>query len=145
MKALAVSLLTLALVSCAKGSNSSSASASATAAAVANNPASASDGASVYAANCASCHQSNGQGIGGAFPPLANNPTVSGNPTAVIAIVKNGLTGRISVNGQTYSGIMPPWGKTLSDDQVASVISYIRSSWGNRAPGVSVAQVQAIK
>jgi mono/diheme cytochrome c family protein len=145
VKALAVIFLALAFAGCAKGSNSSSASASATEAAAANNPASASDGATVYVANCASCHQSNGQGVSGAFPPLANNPTVTGNPTAAITIVKDGLTGRVVVNGATYSGIMPPWGKQLSDTQIASVLSYIRSSWGNHAPGVSVAEVQAVK
>lgn len=137
--------LTIAIVAagCAKGSHSSSA-ASASAAA-AKNPASASDGAVVYIANCSSCHQTNGQGIPGAFPPLAGNPTVTGNPVAVIAIVKGGLEGRLVVNGQAYSGIMPRWRGVLTDEQIASVITYVRSSWKNSAPGVSLADVQAIK
>jgi mono/diheme cytochrome c family protein len=136
-------LLAGVLVGCAKGSQSSAA-ASASAAA-ANNPASASDGGAVYVANCSSCHQTNGQGVSGAFPPLAGNPVVSGNPIAAIAIVKNGLDGRVVVNGQAYSGIMPRWKGVLSDEQIASVITYIRSSWKNHASGVSAAQVQAVK
>ncbi len=80
-----------------------------------------------------------------AFPPLAGNPTVSGNPVAVIAIVQGGLEGRLVVNGQAYSGIMPRWRGVLSDEQIAAVISYVRSSWKNNAPGVSVSDVQAVK
>jgi nitrite reductase (NO-forming) / hydroxylamine reductase len=120
-------------------------SAASVSAAVAKNPASASDGGAVYSSNCSSCHQPDGQGIAGAFPPLAGNPTVTGNPLAVIAIVKDGLEGRLVVNGQAYSGIMPRWGHLLSDEQIADVITYIRSSWKNNAPGVSIAEVQSIK
>jgi mono/diheme cytochrome c family protein len=143
MKILLALAMALVAAGCAKGSQSSSA-ASASAAA-AKNPASASDGAVVYIANCSSCHQTNGQGISGAFPPLAGNATVTGNPIAVIAIVKDGLEGRLDVNGQAYSGIMPRWRGVLTDEQIASVITYVRSSWKNNAPGVSVADVQAVK
>jgi mono/diheme cytochrome c family protein len=128
---------------CAQGSHATSA-ASASAAA-ARNPASASDGGAIYLANCASCHQTNGDGVPGAFPPLAANPTVNGNPAAVIAIVKNGLDGRIVVNAKAYSGIMPRWKGLLSDEQIAAVITYIRSSWKNDAPGVSISEVEAVK
>ncbi|MBV8198593.1 MAG: cytochrome c [Candidatus Eremiobacteraeota bacterium] len=144
MKGFAVTVLLLVLVACAKGGNGSAA-ASASSSAEANNPASASDGAIVYRTNCSSCHQADGKGLRGAFPPLAANPVVTGNPTAVIAIVKNGLEGRVVVNGVAYSGIMPHWGGVLSDQQIAAAITYIRSSWHNLAPGVSLAQVQAIK
>jgi mono/diheme cytochrome c family protein len=136
-------LLALTGAACAKSSHAPTAAALSQAAA--QNPASASDGAVIYIQNCSSCHQTNGQGIPGAFPPLAENPLVTGNPVAVIAIVKNGLDGRVVVNGQTYSGIMPRWNGLLSDEQIAAVISYIRSSWKNRAPGVSAAQVSALK
>ena len=102
-------------------------------------------GSATYNTNCASCHQSSGAGVPGAFPPLAGNPLVTGNPTAVVAIVKNGLDGRVVVNGVAYSGIMPHWSGVLSDDQIASVITYIRSAWHNSAPGVSAAQVRGVK
>jgi mono/diheme cytochrome c family protein len=136
-------VVTLLLIGCAKSSNGATASASASAAA--KNPASASDGAVVYLANCESCHQSEGQGVPGAFPPLSGNPVVTGNPTAVTAIVKNGLDGKVVVNGQAYSGIMPRWNGVLSDAQIASVITYVRGSWHNNASGVSAADVRAIK
>ena len=94
---------------------------------------------------CSSCHQADGKGVPGAFPPLAGNPVVTGNPVAVIAIVKSGIGGTVSVDGNAYSGIMPAWGGLLSDDEIAAAITYIRSSWHNGAPGVSAAQVSAIK
>lgn len=136
-------VLAVAIVGCARSSNGSTA-ASASAAA-AKNPASASDGAVVYEANCSSCHQVNGEGVPGAFPPLSGNPVVTGNPAAVITIVKNGLEGRVDVNGEAYSGVMPHWKGLLSDEQIAAVITYIRTSWKNRASAVSVADVQSVK
>ncbi len=136
-------MLVIGLAACARGSHA--ATAASASAAIANNPASASDGGAVYVANCSSCHQTDGEGVAGAFPPLAGNPTVTGNPIAVITIVKEGLEGRLVVNGQAYSGIMPRWKHLLSDEQIADVISYIRSSWKNDAPGVSIATVQSVK
>jgi mono/diheme cytochrome c family protein len=135
--------LALAIAGCAKSSHRPTAAT--VSAAAAKNPASASDGAVVYLANCSSCHQTNGQGVPGAFPPLAGDPIVTGNPAAVIAIVKNGLDGRIVVNGQAYSGIMPRWKGLISDEQIAAVATYIRTSWRNHAPGVSVSDVQSVK
>jgi mono/diheme cytochrome c family protein len=134
----------LLFAGCTKSANEESTNAAGSKA-EANNPAPAFDGAVIYSANCSSCHQPDGRGIPGAFPPLAGNPVVTGNPTAVIAIVKNGLDGRVEVNGKFYSGIMPRWKGVLSDEQIAAAISYIRSSWHNQAPGVSVSQVEAVK
>ena len=94
--------------------------------------------------NCSSCHQTNGEGVSGAFPPLAGNPVVTGSPVTVIAIVKNGLEGKIVVHGNAYSGIMPAWKKQISDQQIAEVISYIRSAWNNNSGGVSLSQVQGV-
>ena len=138
--------LVLTLAACAKGSKAAStqAAASASAAAEAENPASASDGATVYLENCSSCHQTDGEGVSGAFPPLAGNPVVTGTPVTAIAIVKNGLEGKIVVHGNAYSGIMPAWKKQISDQQIAEVISYIRSAWNNNSGGVSLSQVQAV-
>jgi mono/diheme cytochrome c family protein len=143
MRILSVVLAALTLAACAKGSNGANAAASASAAA--NNPASASDGATVYLTNCSSCHQSNGQGLANAFPPLAGNPLVTGNPVAVIAIVRNGLEGRVVVHGVAYSGIMPAWKGQISNEQIADVITYIRSAWTNHASGVSLTQVQSMQ
>jgi mono/diheme cytochrome c family protein len=150
----ALSLAILALAACAKNAESSSssspsASASAeaatmTAAPVAQNGAEASDGAKVYQTNCSSCHQPNGQGIPGSFPPLAGNPTVVGDPVAVIHDVKFGLSGKVSVAGHDYNGMMPAWGQQLSNADIASVITYIRSVWGNKAGAVSESDVSAV-
>jgi mono/diheme cytochrome c family protein len=135
--------LAVAIAGCAKGGHAMTAASAS--AAIAKNPASASDGGAIYIANCSSCHQTDGKGVPGAFPPLAGNPVVTGNPIAVIAIVKNGLEGRVSVNGEAYSGIMPGWRGLLSDEQLADVITYIRSSWKNQASGVSISDVQSVK
>ncbi len=106
--------------------------------------ASAADGAKVFDTNCSSCHGANGQGMPGAFPPLAKNPTVVGDPTKVIHIVKYGLTGAITVEGHAFNGQMPAWSSNLSNADIAAVLTYVRSSWGNKAAGVSAAQVAAV-
>jgi ubiquinol-cytochrome c reductase cytochrome b subunit len=103
---------------------------------------SATHGATVFSQNCSSCHGAQGQGTPGAFPPLANNPFVTGPASAVIAVVKNGKTGPITVNGQSYNGTMPTWKAQLSTQDIADVITYIRSSLGsNKASAVSAADV----
>jgi cbb3-type cytochrome c oxidase subunit III len=102
-------------------------------------------GQKVYDANCAACHGASGAGVPGAFPPLAGNSMVTGTPEKVIAAVKNGLTGATTVNGKTYSGAMPAWKSKLSDTDIADVITYIRSAWGNTAGAVTEAEVQASK
>lgn len=104
------------------------------------------NGAKVFAANCSTCHGAQGQGLPGSFPPLASNSTVTGDSTKVIGIVLNGLHAPISVNGQTYNGTMPPWKGTLSNKDVADVITYIRESLpGNHASAVTQAQVSGYK
>jgi ubiquinol-cytochrome c reductase cytochrome b subunit len=105
-----------------------------------------SNGAKVFAANCSTCHGAQGQGLPGSFPPLANNPVVTGDPKKVIGIVLGGLHTPITVNGQTYSGQMPPWKGTLSNKDIADVITYIRASLGgNHASPVTEASVAGFK
>jgi len=104
------------------------------------------NGGKVFSTNCSSCHGAQGQGLPGAFPPLANNPVVTGDPNKVIGIVLNGLKGSVTVNGATYNGQMPAWKGTLSDKDIADVITYIRSSLGNnKSPAVTQAQVTGYK
>jgi len=112
---------------------------------VAAGAASAEAGQKIFTTNCSSCHQANGKGQPGVFPPLAGNSVVTGPADKVISIVKNGLSGKISVNGTTYNGQMPAWKGTLSNNDIAAVITYIRSSWGNKASAVTAAQVAATK
>lgn len=154
MRGLAIAVVALAgsvaLGACAKSSNSANEASSAPESTPATSAApvsssGASPGATTYTANCASCHQPGGKGLAGSFPPLAGNPVVSGDPQKVIHIVKYGLSGKIMVGPDAYNGMMPPWGTQLSDDQIADVITYIRSSWGNGASPVSAAEVAAVK
>ena len=102
------------------------------------------DGKAIYTANCASCHNANGGGMSGTFPPLAKNSVVTGDPAKVIKIVYNGLNGPIKVNGTSYNNAMPPWGKpkgSLSNAEIAAVLTYVRSSWGNKGSVITEAQV----
>jgi len=107
--------------------------------------ASATAGATVFAANCSGCHGAAGQGQPGVFPPLAGNPVVVGDAGKVIHILNNGLNGAIQVNGATYNGQMPAWKGNLTPKQIADVITYIRSAWGNKGGPVTEAQVAAAK
>jgi len=103
-------------------------------------------GAKVFSNNCSSCHGATGMGVPGSFPPLANNPVVTGDANKVIGIVLDGLHGSISINGQTYNGQMPPWKGTLSNKDVADVVTFIRGSLGsNKASAVTEAQVAGYK
>lgn len=103
------------------------------------------NGATIYANNCASCHQSNGQGIKGVFPPLAGDPVVTDeDPTEHIRIVLYGLQGK-AINGTEYQGIMQPFGTLLSDEEVAAVINHERTSWGNDAPTVTAEDVAKVR
>jgi quinol-cytochrome oxidoreductase complex cytochrome b subunit len=106
--------------------------------------AAAPSGSALYMQNCASCHSATGKGLPGAIPPLAGNLYVTGAPNKLIATVSNGMTGAIVVNGAKFNGVMPSWKSKLSPAEIAGVITYIRSSWGNKAPPVIEAQVKAL-
>ena len=93
-------------------------------------------GAETYAANCAACHQAEGQGIPAAFPPLAGHAPLlvaaEGGREYLIKVLLYGLQGEITVLEATYNGVMPPWPQ-LSDEQVAAVINHTLHAWGNDA------------
>lgn len=82
-------------------------------------------GAAIFAQNCAACHQSRGQGIPGAFPALAGNKFVVGDPRAVALTVLNGRGG------------MPAFRDVLTDQELVAVLGFVRSSWGNHAPPIT--------
>ncbi len=90
---------------------------------------------------CISCHQAAGEGIPGVFPPLIKTPSVIGEETVPIRIVLGGMMGQITVAGQVYNSAMPGQGAQLSDDEIAAVLTYVRSSFGNAAPAVTAAAV----
>ncbi len=101
--------------------------------------------AQLYVSRCAPCHQYNGQGTGEIFPPLQNTEWVTGDKERLIKIMLSGLGGEIVVNGKAYDGEMPPWRDFLDDEQIASVLTYIRSSWGNQAGEITPVEVGRVR
>ena len=96
-------------------------------------------GAKIYRAQCASCHQAEGNGIPGVYPPLGGSDWVTGHSETLARILINGLNGPIEVNGSTYNGNMPafgPGGLNLKPKDIAGVMTYIRQEWGNAASEV---------
>lgn len=90
------------------------------------------EGEKVYTNNCVACHQANGTGSGTSFPPLAANPAVMDTaPESQVGTILKGLSGK-EIGGVMYTGAMTPFGG-LSDNQIASVATYERNSWGNDA------------
>jgi len=100
------------------------------------------DGGQIYATKCAACHQATGAGIAGVFPPLAGSEWVLGSDKVLVQILLHGIAGALQVKAATYNGAMPAF-STLSDDEIAAVLTHIRSQWGNTAPAVLVATVKA--
>ena len=101
-------------------------------------------GAKVYRNQCAQCHQADGNGVLGVYPPLAASNWVTGHPQVVSRILINGLNGPIVVKGSNYNGNMPAFGSSglaLSDKDIAGVITYIRQEWGNSASDVTEATI----
>jgi cytochrome c oxidase cbb3-type subunit 2 len=97
---------------------------------------------------CFTCHQPNGQGITGQFPPLAGSDWVLGEKERLIKISIHGLMGEIEVNGVKYNNVMAPPGippGSLTDQQIADVLTYIRNEWGNSASAVSPEEVATIR
>lgn len=99
-------------------------------------------GAAVFNAKCAVCHQMSGEGIPNVFPSLVGSEFATGDPVIPIRIVLHGFAGPIERNGQKINGIMQPWKNDLSDQEIADVLSFIRSSWGNSATAVTAEQVK---
>lgn len=107
-----------------------------------SNPTSSTDaGAKLYEANCAQCHGQGGNGIAGAYPPLGNNRTVTMTPTnnLIQIVLKGGFAPATAGNPRPFG--MPPFMLRLNDQEIATVLTYIRQSWGNRAPRVTELEV----
>ena len=100
-------------------------------------------GATLFASTCAACHQANGTGLSGAFPPLVKDPVVlDPDPTRHIRAILHGVSGQ-TINGAAYASPMPPFGGALSDADVADIANHERTSWGNAAKLVTAEQVKA--
>ena len=97
---------------------------------------------------CFTCHQVNGEGLAGQFPPLAGSDWVLGDKDRLIKISMYGLMGEIEVNGVKYNNVMAPPGippGSLTDDQIANVLTYIRNDWGNSASAVTSDEVATVR
>jgi len=101
-------------------------------------------GSVLFKGTCSTCHQTNGEGLANVFPPLAKSDLLAKTPQRAIEIVLNGLTGPITVNGNTYNSVMPPMSQ-LNDDEVANILTYVQSSWGNSGPQVTAKQVTEVR
>jgi mono/diheme cytochrome c family protein len=116
-----------------------------TASAISEAVSKSSAGAALYRTSCASCHQGNGEGVPGVFPPLSGDPVVTAqDPTRHIEIILYGLQGE-SIEGVDYAAAMPPFSRQLSNEEVAAIINHERTSWGNNAPTVTEEDVQNIR
>ncbi|MBP3191408.1 c-type cytochrome [Natronogracilivirga saccharolytica] len=102
-------------------------------------------GSRVYTRLCQSCHQQDGAGVEGAFPPLGGSDWVVGDPQRPVNIVLRGFEGEIVREGVTYNAPMPGFSRQLSDEEVAAVVTYIRNSFDNEAPEVSEDEVAEIR
>ena len=103
-------------------------------------------GKKIFSANCQTCHQANGLGVPGQYPPLAGSEIVNGGSRRPATIVMKGLQGPVTVKGQRFgAAVMQPWEKTLTDQKVAAVLTYIRSEWGNNASPVAPEQITALR
>jgi mono/diheme cytochrome c family protein len=99
---------------------------------------------------CVTCHQPNGQGVPGVYPPLAGSEWAQGSPDRVIRIVLFGLQGPVHVRGNQFqAAVMPAFGPTgtfaWSDEKIADVLTYVRQEWGNKAAPITADQVAAIR
>lgn len=100
-------------------------------------------GAAIYTSHCAMCHQVSGEGVPPAFPPLAKSDWLMADRARAVAVLAEGLSGEIIVNGQKYDGIMPA--QMLDDRQVADVLTFVTNSWGNQAEEFTPQEVAAAR
>lgn len=106
-------------------------------------------GQTIYMTVCFACHQPTGMGLPGMFPALAGSDWANAaKPDRIIRMVLHGFTGPITINGKPFTTpapLMPPQGAALSDQQIADVLTYVRSSFGNNAGAVKPEQVKSIR
>jgi len=107
-------------------------------------PAADQSGQQLYIKYCLTCHQADGAGVRGMFPPLAENEKITGSSKDLITIVLFGLEGPIEVNGKEYNQVMPAQ-DYLEDKQISDILTFIRTSWGNKASPVKPEEVEKIR
>jgi mono/diheme cytochrome c family protein len=111
--------------------------------AAASDPAAA--GRAIFTKSCQACHQPNGRGLPGTFPPLVGSEWVTGDPETPTRILLHGLQGPVTVAGAAYNGAMPAWREQLSDPEIAAVLTYLRQWAPNAAPAVPATLVASLR
>lgn len=101
------------------------------------------EGKSIYSKTCFACHQPAGEGLPNAFPPLAKSDYLNADVNRAIEIVLKGKTGELTVNGQKFNSVMTA--QTLTDEEVANVLTYVYNSWGNSKKDVTEAMVTSVR
>ncbi len=97
-----------------------------------------------FTGTCSVCHQADGTGLEGVFPPLANSDFLMADKQRAIAVIINGLSGPVTVNGKAYDSVMPPMSQ-LTDDEIANILTYVHNSWGNKGAAVTAAEVADVR
>ena len=98
-------------------------------------------GQEIYSVQCITCHMEKGEGIEGAFPPLAKSDYLMADKIRSIKQIRSGVSGEIKVNGAIYNGDMPA--VELTDEQVSDVLNFVRNSWGNKGEAIKPGDVKA--
>ena len=103
-------------------------------------------GKALFSANCITCHQANGEGLPGQYPPLAGSEVETGDATnQLIAIVLKGLQGPVEIKGKPFNNAMQAWEGQYTDQQLAAILTYVRSDWGNNAPAITADMVKQMR
>ncbi|MES2274821.1 MAG: cytochrome c [Bacteroidota bacterium] len=101
-------------------------------------------GKKVYTLYCLTCHQADGGGVPNMNPPLINTTYVLGDKNKIIQIVLKGFNENVEINGDTYTNVMPAQ-VSLTDQEVADVLTYVRNSFTNKASAISAAEVKKVR
>ncbi len=103
-------------------------------------------GKSLFSKNCAACHQATGKGLPGTIPPLAGSALAANeDATKPIRVVLHGFKGEIERNGAKFNGQMQSWKTNFNDQEIADILTYVRSSFGNAAAPVTADQVKDVR
>ncbi len=99
-------------------------------------------GEAIFKKTCITCHQANGQGVPNTFPPIAKSDFIADREKTITQVIK-GKSGELVVNGVKYNNVMPP--QPLKDEEIAAVLTYVYSNFGNSGNPVTVDEVKAIR
>jgi mono/diheme cytochrome c family protein len=140
-------VLSLALIVACGGNKKSSGNEEKSVIAQPDNPqksAAVHPGKKVYDSVCLACHMADGSGVPGMHPPIIESDFVNGEVDTLIGIVLHGIKGKLEVKGEVYNSIMPPQAN-LTDQQIADVLTFVRSNFGNNSRAITPEEVQKVR